>query len=453
MNETTDILSLLDKLTHAISQKDATEIQRIIETTSTMEVLHTLMELDCGQRDMVFLLLNAESAAKLIRLIPDSEVTEVFSNLPLIDSVQIMAEFDTHAQVEILNDLDEEKSEQILNSMTQTNAQQLRIIRQYLPDTAGGMMNTETLTFRPQETVGKVLRTLIDKKEEHDSDFKFYPYVVDAHNRLLGVLSILKLLGEATSKPIATLMVAPTSVHVAQPIEELTHIFDETNYFSLPVIDNDGILVGTVFKDDVFEKRQETSDSNALKSQGLIEEELRTMPVLLRSRRRLAWLSVNIVLNMIAASVISVYEQTLSAVIAIAVFLPMVSDMSGCSGNQAVAVSMRELSLGLIRPKNMMRVWFKEMSVGIINGIALGILIALVAWVWKGNPYLGVVIGIALALNTIIAVSIGGTIPLFLKRFGVDPAIASGPLLTTVTDMVGFFLVLSLATLMMPYLI
>jgi magnesium transporter len=177
------------------------------------------------------------------------------------------------------------------------------------------------------------------------------------------------------------------------------------------------------------------------------------MPTLLRSKRRLAWLSSNIVLNILAASVISAYEETLAAVIAIAVFLPMVSDMSGCSGNQAVGVSMRELSLGLTRPVDLFHVLKKELGVGVINGIVLGILIGIVAWFWKDNAYLGLVIGLALATNTILAVSIGGTVPLALKHFGVDPAVASGPLLTTVTDMAGFFLVLSLATLFMPQLL
>jgi magnesium transporter len=127
--------------------------------------------------------------------------------------------------------------------------------------------------------------------------------------------------------------------------------------------------------------------------------------------------------------------------------------MSGCSGNQAVAVTMRELSLGLVRPSDVVRVWLKEISVGMINGFALGCLIGIVAWLWKGNPMLGAVIGVALCINTVIAVSIGGTVPLLLKRFDQDPAVASGPLLTTITDMAGFFLVLSLATAFMPYLI
>jgi magnesium transporter len=139
-------------------------------------------------------------------------------------------------------------------------------------------------------------------------------------------------------------------------------------------------------------------------------------------------------------------------VIALAVFLPIVSDMSGCSGNQAVAVSMRELSLGIVKPYEAGRVWLQEISVGLMNGLVLGCLIATAAWLWKGNVYLGLVVGVALAVNTMIAVSLGGTVPLLLKRVKVDPAVASGPILTTVTDMCGFFLVLGLATQMLPQL-
>jgi magnesium transporter len=163
-------------------------------------------------------------------------------------------------------------------------------------------------------------------------------------------------------------------------------------------------------------------------------------------------LSINILLNIAAASVIAFYQDTLSAVIALAVFLPIISDMSGCSGNQAVAVSMRELSLGVVKPFDVFRVLFKEVSIGLLNGAALGILIGLAAFIWKGNIYLGLVVGGALMINTVIAVSLGGTIPLILKRFGVDPALASGPILTTITDMMGFALVLSMATMAMAYI-
>jgi magnesium transporter len=235
-------------------------------------------------------------------------------------------------------------------------------------------------------------------------------------------------------------------------LRDLRNYFDEYPFLGAPVIESDGRLVGVVSREAVIEAALDQAESDSLKLHGVVGDELRSMPLVLRSRRRLSWLSANILLNIIAASVIAAYEETLAAVIAIAIFLPMVSDMSGCSGNQAVAVSLRELTLGLIRPIDALRVWTKEVSIGVINGTVLGVLIGIVAWVWKGNPYLGLVIGLALGLNTIVAVSIGGVVPLALKHLGQDPAVASSPLLTTITDLVGFFLVLSLATAFMPLL-
>ena len=170
------------------------------------------------------------------------------------------------------------------------------------------------------------------------------------------------------------------------------------------------------------------------------------MPLTLRSRRRLSWLSLNIVLNLMAASIIMLHEETIAAVIALAVFLPIISDMSGCSGNQAVAVSMRELTLGVTRPRDIFRVLFKECSLGIVNGIVLGIIIGLVAFVYEGDWMFSFVVGAALAANTLVAVCIGGAVPLLLKGLKTDPALASGPILTTVTDMCGFLIVLTLAS-------
>ena len=197
----------------------------------------------------------------------------------------------------------------------------------------------------------------------------------------------------------------------------------------------------------------EEADEVYRQSQGIVGgEELRSMSLGLRSRRRLAWLSVNIVLNVIAASVIAFHQETLEAVIALAVFLPIISDMSGCSGNQAVAVSMRELTLGVTRPRDLLHVLWKETAVGIVNGIALGLLIGIVAYIWKGNVWLGGVVGVALMANTVVAVCIGGSVPLILKGFRLDPALASGPILTTITDMCGFLLVLTLASALMSHL-
>jgi len=225
------------------------------------------------------------------------------------------------------------------------------------------------------------------------------------------------------------------------------------DWFGVPVVDDQQKLVGVVLRSDIREAQSERLTMEHLESQGIIGgEELRTMPVLLRAKRRLSWLSVNIFLNIIAASVIAINQDVLSSVIALAVFLPIISDMSGCSGNQAVAVSMRELSIGAVNPSEVFRVLRQEMAVGLINGLVLGLLIGAAAFFWKGSIYLGLVVGSALTLNTLLAVCLGGTVPLILKGFKVDPALASGPILTTITDMVGFFLTLTFASMALSHL-
>ncbi|MBF0188195.1 MAG: magnesium transporter [Magnetococcales bacterium] len=445
--------SLLYDLRRSISRRDRQEIGKILKEGSTLDLVHDIMMLRVEEREQLFQLVDPVEAAQVLRAIPHVGATDVVSQLPPENAARLLRLLDVHGQADILRKIDHSGTEQILEQMERKDVRQLRQIQRYPENTAGGMMSTETLTFRRGDTVGEALKILVKMKEDRDSQFKFYPYVVDRNGVLIGVVSVLSLLGEPNDRTVDEIMVKATSIRARRSLEELHVLFEETGYFSLPVVNRNDVLIGTVYHEDVAERMLDEAESDALKAHGVISEELRTMPLLLRSRRRLAWLSANIVLNIIAASVISAYEQTLSAVIAIAVFLPMVSDMSGCSGNQAVAVSMRELALGLARPADAFRVWLKEVSVGVINGTVLGILIGVVAWLWKGNPYLGLVIGTALTLNTLIAVSIGGTVPLILKRFKVDPAVASGPLLTTVTDMAGFFLVLSLAQLMMPLLI
>ena len=282
-----------------------------------------------------------------------------------------------------------------------------------------------------------------------------YSYVIDARGRLVGVLRMRDLLLAPRGLSIGRLMLRdPLTVRDTSNLDELRSFFSSHAFFGVPVVDSRGVLLGLVQRSDVEQAQADRAGTDYLKSQGIVGgEELRTMPLWQRSRRRLAWLSINIVLNVVAASVIAFYQETLAAVIALAVFLPIISDMSGCSGNQAVAVSMRELSLGLVRPAEVFRVWLKEIAVGVINGLALGALLAGVGWAWKGNPILGLVVGVAMALNTMLAVSIGGTLPLLLRRFRMDPALASGPILTTVTDMCGFFLLLSLATVFLPRLV
>ncbi|MCG6902501.1 MAG: magnesium transporter [Rhodobacter sp.] len=445
--------TMREMVKEAVDAKDADTLATLLEPLPLSAALRQLLALSAEDRDELLKLVPVELAAELVEEAPHAAATELVERMQPERAAEVLDELDSDVQADLIGEMETIDAEAILAQFSPEDAADVRRLARYEDETAGGLMVAETFSFPDTATVGAVLRGMVSEEDDFERYRGQHPYVIDADEVPVGVVSLRGLLTAKRSAKLTSIMVAPLTVGVTTTLDELQDLFDEHNFLGLPVVEADGRLVGVVSRSAVDNAALERSESESLKRQGVVGDELRAMPLWLRSRRRLAWLSANIVLNIIAASVISAYEEILTAVIAIAVFLPMVSDMSGCSGNQAVGVTMRELSLGIIQPKDAFRVWLKEVSVGVINGIALGILIGIVCWIWKGNPFLGLVIGIALALNTVLAVSIGGVVPLLLKRLKQDPAAASGPLLTTITDMAGFFLVLSLASLMMPLLL
>jgi magnesium transporter len=460
MNESNDSVDesvtgereIREALGEALENEDSERLTEIVESIPTQDALRHVSQMDTEERDRVVSLITPEAAATLVEDAPENLAASLIEGLESSVAAKIMEELHSDTQADIVTELEPEDAEAILQEMDPEEAAGVRKLAGYDPDCAGGLMELDIFSFRTTDTVGTVLERVVRADEGFERYRGQHPYVIDQKGKLAGVVSLRSLL---TSRPVSALseiMTEPLSVTPDSRLQDLERLFEEYPFLGLPVVDEQGLPLGVVSRAAVAEAALRRSEKESLSRQRM-SDELRSMPIWFRSRRRLTWLSTNIVLNIIAASVISAYEETLAAVIAIAVFLPMVSDMSGCSGNQAVGVSMRELALGLARPADFFYVWRKEVGIGLINGIILGIMIGIVAWFWKGNPFLGLVIGLALAANTMIAVSIGGTVPLLLKQFSIDPAVASGPLLTTVTDMAGFFLVLSLATLFMPYLL
>ncbi len=443
-----------DELRDAIEAADAEAAESCLEEISSSESALAVTRLDDKSQTELLTMLPAESAAQLLEELPESESAEIVRHLPSDDAAEILDVVRSDAQADILGRLPETEAEAILNEMSPEHAEDARQLMQYDPQTAGGLMVREYLHYRKEETVNDVFTDLRGNADRYRSYDVQYGYVLSSDDHLVGVLRLRDMLLADGDDQLANLMIeAPLHVATNDDLSSLSAFFDRYDFLGVPVVDDQRRIVGVLRQSDVREAVAESADRTLLKLTGISGgEELRTMPLRARSTRRLSWLSINIVLNIIAASVIAMYQETLEAVIALAVFLPIISDMSGCSGNQAVAVSMRELSLGLIRPNEYLRVLWKESAVGIVNGIALGLLLGTVAILWKGIPALGLVVALALMGNTIIAVCIGGSVPLLLKGLNQDPALASGPILTTVTDMCGFFLVLSLATLMLPML-
>lgn len=443
-----------EKVLQLVERKDVDALARIMEDLPSREIVHLIGHLNRTEQMQLFKLLSPEDAADVMEDIPEVQAVGIIEEMEVEDAAAILNEMESDEQTDLIMELDNDDAQAILNKMEPEDAAAVRKLLVYEYDTAGGMMHTEYISFFEGQTIKQVTEDLRLNAEEYQQYQLKYIFITGKDNRLIGVLSMQDLLLGQMDAPLSDIIIKEVlSINHLATLDNLIMFFQKNELFGVPVVDDGQKLVGVIFRRDILEAQAERATQEHLERQGIVGgDELRTMPVLLRARRRLSWLSVNILLNIIAASVIAYNQDVLSSVIAMAVFLPIISDMSGCSGNQAVAVSMRELSIGAVTPGEVFRVWRQEISVGLINGVVLGILIGLAAFVWKGNIYLGLVVGSALMINTLLAVSIGGTVPLLLKGFNIDPALASGPILTTITDMIGFFLALTFAAMALGHL-
>lgn len=437
-----------------VASGDGSQLAEIVEALTSKQVIHLIGHLSQNEQNRLFTLLSPENAAEMLEEIPDMQAAHIIEDLRTKDAAAILDEMESDDQADLIMELKTKDAEAILQEMLPEEAASVRRLLAYDPDCAGGMMHTEYFAFLEDQSIRSVTEDLRKNSEKYASFKLKYIFVISRSGVLKGVLQMQDLLLAGMDRTLSDIIVRQISyVNHQVSFEDLLDFFDINDWFGVPVVDDQQKLVGVVLRSDIRDAKSERQSVEHLESQGIIGgEELRTMPVFLRAKRRLSWLSVNIFLNIIAASVIAINQDVLSSVIALAVFLPIISDMSGCSGNQAVAVSMRELSIGAVKPEEVFRVLGQELAVGMINGLVLGLLIGMAAFFWKGNLYLGLVVGGALTLNTMLAVCLGGTVPLILKGFKIDPALASGPILTTVTDMVGFFLTLSFASLALSYL-
>ncbi|MBV6504066.1 MAG: Magnesium transporter MgtE [Fimbriimonadales bacterium] len=442
---TTPDVELLEAL---LDQGRTADAVGLLVPLHTADAAAAITELPPEHRAVVLANLEPDLAAEIVEDLPYDVVVRTFEDLDPEIAAAILKEAKTDTEADILQDIPEERAEAILARLDVAEAAIAREMLAYDEDSAGGLMGKEYVAIPPGLTSREAVRVLRSRRAEIREFPAGYIYVVDSHGKLRGVVGLRSLLLCDPDATIADLMnPQPVTVPPTMPGEELVKIFRRYHFIAIPVVHDDGRLLGIVTQEDALAFEKEESDEELLQISGIVTgEELREMPTLQRASRRLYWLSLKIVLNVAGAAVIAKYESTLAQMAAIAVLLPIVSDMGGSAGSQAVAVSIRELALDRVRPKEFLEVLGKEIAVGLFNGLVLGAIVALGAWIWKGSPMLAALAAIAVGFNTILAVSVGGLLPLVLRRFKFDPAIASLPLLTTITDFCGFLLTLSLAS-------
>jgi len=449
-----------EQLEGMIGQADPLDLAEFVRALPPEDTAYTIDHLPVGKQTQLFTLLadaDPDLAADVIEHFADEQAADLLDDLEPDIAAAIVDEMDSDEQTDVLGEFEDEYAEAVLQAMTPEEAIDARRRLDYPEDTAGGLMITEILAYRDDWTVDQIVSDLRRRAEDiQDRDYEGrYLYLVDAQNKLTGVARLRSLL-LAPPGPSRQVMREEDLLSVEDDwhVDDLQSVFERADYSALPVVDQHNRLIGSVRRAAVEEAIADRSDEQLLKFGGIIAgEELRSMPLMSRCARRLMFLVPNILLFMMSVSVIALFEPIIAKVTALAIFLPLVGGMSGASANQSVAVSIREMALGLVRPPDVGRVMAREVSLGAINGVILGMLLACVALLFDGQWALGLIVGCAFAANSVIAVTLGATMPLVLKRLGIDPAMASSPIVATLTDMAGFFFVLSLAWVMMGYLV
>jgi len=337
--------------------------------------------------------------------------------------------------------------QEMLQNMDLQNRERVEAVLSYPDDTAGGLMNTDTVTIRPDITVETALRYLRRHSEIPDSTDSIF-VVSRKRNALIGVLPITRLLISDPQMLVREIMKTENdhAIPADLPEREVARIFEQRDLISAPVINEERQLLGRITIDDVVDVIREEADHSLMSMAGLDEDEDTFAPVLKTSRRRAVWLGINLITAFLASAVIGLFEATIDQVVALAVLMPIVASMGGIAGSQTLTLVIRGQALGHIERHNIGWLFNRELIVSLINGSLWAIVVAVIAVLWFQDMTIGIVIAMAIVINLVAGAMAGSLLPMTLKQAGIDPALAGGVLLTTITDVVGFFAFLGLAT-------
>lgn len=427
------------------------ELNEEIEDIHPVDLLEELEHYE-GNKKQILNRLPDYYIALMIGELEDEEKYELLSLFSDVREERIISEMASDDLADLLGELEDSVQQKIISKMDKEQADDVTELLTYEEDTAGGLMATEFISIQEGMTIRETIQYL--REEAPSSETPYYIYVLDEKEVLKGVVSLRDIIISDDNVPIFDIMNENVlSVPVDMDQEEVGRLFEKYGYMVIPVVDEQNVMCGIITFDDIMGVLNEETTEDIYLLGGLSEGEVIDSSPFDAIKSRLPWLLVNLVTAAMAASVVGFFEGTISQIVALATFMPIVTGMGGNAGTQTLTLIVRGIALDELNEKNMKKILLKELVVGVVNGICLGIIVGIVANFWVGKPIFGFVIGTAMILNLIVAASSGYFVPVVLKKFNVDPALASGVFVTTFTDIMGFFFFLGLATLFVDKLI
>ena len=434
-------------LVHASLRDDKPEqIAEILSDMHPAEIAHLLESLPANEREKVWPHLPEDSDGEILLHLNDEARATQINRMDNDELIAATESLDTDDLADILPEMPHDVIQEILLSLEIQERDRLRSVLSYDEDSAGGLMDLDTIVVRADITLDVVFRFLRRKGQIPSGTDSLF--VVDRENHYLGLLPLSTLLTSDLQAEVRDVMITnidgiPADKHA----REVANLFEHRDLITAPVIDEENHLLGRITIDDVVDVIRDEADHSLMSMAGLNEEEDMFAPVITSTRRRSIWLGINLLTAFLASWVIGFFGATIEKLVALAILMPIVASMGGIAGSQTLTLVIRGMALGQVGTSNARRLLLKEMWIGVWNGAIWAIVIAGVAGLWFQNLQLGFVIAAAILINLVVAAISGATIPLLLKRFGADPALAGSVVLTTVTDVIGFLAFLGLATI------
>ncbi len=438
----------IENLRDAIESGRKGPVRRILASLNPAEIGSLIESLPPGEREIIWALVDPDDIGEVLLHLNEELRSHLIDKMDT-DAVVAAAEgLDIDDLADFIDDLPEKLTQQVLATMDEANRARVQQVMSYDYDTAGGLMNTDTVSIRPNVTIDVVLRYLRMRGELPDHTDALF--VVDRYGHFLGQVKLTELVTEAPDKTVSELMDREfLPIPDTLSSKEVAVRFENRDLVSAPVVDERNVLLGRITIDDVVDVIRDEAEHTILSQVGLDEEDDVFAPVRRSAARRAVWLGINLMTAFIAAGVVGLFEATLDQVVALAVLMPVVASMGGIGGSQTLTLMIRGIALGHISRANAMALLRKEVAVASINGLFWALVVGLVVSLWFESVLLGLVIALAMLLNQVGAAFAGVGLPLLLQKLKVDPALAGSVVLTTVTDVVGFFAFLGLGTIIL----
>ncbi len=434
----------------SIESGELFRIQRMLNSLHPGEIAHLIEASPSNQRKVVWEFVDHENEGEVLVELGDKVRASLVENMDAVELKAAAQQLETDDLADFLQSLPDTIIRRTLSSMDLQDRKRVEAVLGYDEDTAGGLMDTTTVTVRPDVTVDVVLRYMRRQKElpTHLDSL----YVVDNDNNCRGTLPLTALLTHQPEDIVQDIMDDTCfSVPASMPSQEVAMIFEDRDLISCPVIDDHDQLLGRITIDDVVDVIRDEAEHSVMSMAGLNEEDDLFAPVIHSAKSRAVWLGTNLVTAFLAAWVIGQFETTINSAIALAALMGVIPSMGGIAGSQTLTIMIRGLALGQVTRTNTKSLFIKELLIGLLNGLIWAVVVFAISAFIFHEPSIGMVVAIAMLLNLIIAPIVGVLLPILLRRLKIDPALAGSVLLTTITDIVGYAAVLGLAALTLPY--